>query len=284
MFVHDNIYLNLLQRLVNKAEQSSVRPDRTGTGTVSIFGPQLEFDLNEGFPLLTTKKIHTKSIIHELLWFLRGDTNIKYLNDNGVSIWDSWADKDGDLGPVYGAQWRKWTGVDHYDQIATLMNNLRTDPYSRRHIVSAWNVEDLPNPKMTAQDNVAMGLMALPPCHTLWQVFIDHETKAVNLKLYQRSADYFLGVPFNIASYALLTHMIARVLGRKVGSLIITFGDCHLYRNHLEQAKEQLTRIPRQSPTLGIKSIPDRLWDFQYDDFVIEGYSPHPAIKAPISI
>lgn len=286
MSIHDITYNSLLTKLLTKALLNGPRSDRTGTGTYSIFGEQLSFDLQKGFPLLTTKKVHMKSVIHELLWFLRGDTYTDYLKENNVTIWDEWTTEDGYLGPIYGAQWRNWKGVfGSYDQIATLMDNLKNNPYSRRHIVSAWNVEFLPDPAKTPQENALFDLMALPPCHTLWQVYIDEQTKAVSLKLYQRSADYFLGVPFNIASYALLTHMIAHLLERPVGELIISFGDCHLYSNHLNQAHEQLKRNTSiHAPQISIKRKPENLWDFQYEDFEITGYNPLPAISAPISI
>ena len=286
MSVHDITYLNLLWDLVDRAEKVATRPDRTGTGTVSIFGPQLEFNLKHGFPLLTIKKTHVKSIIHELLWFLNGDTNIKYLNDNGVTIWDEWSNIMGNLGPIYGFQWRKWPTKfgGNVDQIENLMYELRHNPYSRRHIVSGWNPTYLPNPAITPQANVTAGKMALPPCHTLWQVFVDDVTEEVSLKLYQRSADYFLGVPFNIASYAFLTHMIANILDRPVGKLIMSFGDCHLYSNHIDQAKELLERKPKDSPALELLSKPANLWDYKYDDFAIINYNPHPVIKAPISV
>lgn len=281
MSLHDTEYFGLLRSLVYKAETLKPRPDRTGTGTTSIFGSQLTFDLTSGFPLLTTKKVHIKSVIHELLWFLKGDTNIKYLKEHGVSIWDEWATPDGELGDIYGAQWRHWGN----DQIASLIRELKEDPYSRRHIVSAWNVDAIPSSKLSPQDNVRAGLMALAPCHTMWQVYIDDRDESVSLKLYQRSADYFLGVPFNIASYALLTHMIAHNLGRPVDRLIITFGDCHLYCDHLAQAKQQLGRSPYSAaPTLNILCEPKDLWDYTYEDFEILNYNPAPAIKAPISI
>lgn len=240
--------------------------DRTGTGTLSCFGTQQRYDLAKGFPLVTTKRVHLKSIIHELLWFLSGKTNIKYLQDNGVSIWDEWADHNGDLGPVYGKQWRDFGGVD---QIARLVRDINYLPNSRRLIVSAWNPDDVPE-------------MALPPCHTLWQVRIIGEK--LHMQLYQRSADMFLGAPFNIASYALLQMMIAQVTGYKLGELIHTIGDAHIYLNHVEQVKLQLSRESRKLPTMHLNTEIDNIFDFKYQDFKITGYDPHPAIEAPISV
>lgn len=245
--------------------------DRTGTGTRSVFGYQMRFALADGFPMVTTKKLHLRSIIHELLWFLKGDTNIAYLKENGVSIWDEWADENGDLGPVYGYQWRSWPAPDgrHIDQIKGLLDSIRNNPDSRRHIVSAWNpalVDD----------------MALPPCHCLFQFYVANGT--LSCQLYQRSADIFLGVPFNIASYALLTHMIAHVCGLKVGDFVHTFGDAHIYANHFEQVETQLAREPRPLPTLTIQRQVTDLFDFTFDDFAIEGYDPHPHIKAPVAV
>lgn len=258
-----------LMRLV--MDNGTDRADRTGTGTRSVFGHQMRFDLADGFPLVTTKKLHIRSIVIELLWFLRGDTNIAWLKENGVSIWDEWADENGDLGPVYGAQWRSWPagGGQTIDQIEKLVAGIRTNPDSRRHIVSAWNpalVDD----------------MALPPCHCLFQFYVA-EGK-LSCQLYQRSADIFLGVPFNIASYALLTHMIAQVVGLKPGDFVHTFGDAHLYLNHIEQAELQLSRAPRALPTLKLDPTVSSLFDFRYDHITIEGYDPHPAIKAPIAV
>ena len=247
------------------------RMDRTGTGTRSVFGYQMRFDLADGFPLVTTKKLHLRSIIHELLWFLAGDTNIAYLKANKVSIWDEWADDDGELGPVYGKQWRSWATPSggSIDQITKLLDSLRHNPDSRRHIVSAWNPADV-------------DAMALPPCHCLFQFYVAQGK--LSCQLYQRSADIFLGVPFNIASYALLTHMIAQVVGLKVGEFIHTFGDAHLYLNHVEQAELQLSRSPRARPTLKLDPSVRDLFAFAYDHITIEGYDPHPAIKAPIAV
>ena len=261
-------YLDLLAHVM---ENGSDRGDRTGTGTRSIFGHQMRFDLSEGFPVLTTKKLHLKSIIHELLWFLKGDTNIGYLQENGVNIWNEWADENGDLGPVYGYQWRSWPTHDgrHLDQITALLDGLRTNPNSRRHIVSAWN------PALVDE-------MALPPCHCLFQFYVANGK--LSCQLYQRSADTFLGVPFNIASYALLTHMVAQVTGLDVGDFVHTLGDAHLYSNHFEQARMQLTREPRVLPTLRINPDVTRIEDFVFEDFAFEGYDPHPTIKAPIAV
>jgi thymidylate synthase len=261
-------YLDLL-RMVR--ERGVERGDRTGTGTLSLFGHQMRFDLARGFPLLTTKKLHLKSIVHELLWFLKGDTNIAYLKANGVSIWDEWADENGDLGPVYGAQWRSWPTRDggSIDQIADVERALKTDPNSRRHIVTAWNPADLPR-------------MALAPCHCLFQFYVAEGR--LSCQLYQRSADVFLGVPFNIASYALLTMMMAQVTGLKPGDFVHTFGDVHLYLNHIEQAEEQLKREPRPLPTMVLNPAVRSIFDFAYGDFTLSGYQPHPAIKAPIAV
>ncbi|HEX2731898.1 MAG TPA: thymidylate synthase [Polyangiaceae bacterium] len=261
-------YLDLLQQLL---ERGTPKSDRTGTGTRSIFGHQMRFDLAQGFPCVTTKKLHLRSIIHELLWFLRGDTNIAYLKANGVSIWDEWADADGNLGPVYGHQWRNWPTPDggHIDQIADLVTQIRKNPDSRRLMVSAWNVADI-------------GRMALPPCHCLFQFYVA-EGK-LSCQLYQRSADVFLGVPFNIASYALLTLMVAQVTGLQPGDFVHTFGDAHLYDNHREQARLQLSREPRALPTLRINPDVRDLFGFRYEDFELTGYDPHPAIKAPVAV
>lgn len=268
-------YLDMLQLILDKGKVST---DRTGTGTVRYFGPQFEFDLSEGFPLMTTKKLHLKSIIHELLWFLSGDTNIRYLQQNGVTIWDEWADKNGDLGPIYGSQWRKWRShreqdgkflTVETDQIADLMRTIAEKPDSRRMIVSAWNPAEVNE-------------MALPPCHTLWQVMV--YDGSLHMKLYQRSADMFLGVPFNIASYALLTHMIAHVTGLKPGRFVHTFGDAHIYLNHMDQVQTQLAREPREKPRLVINRQVENLLDFRFEDFSFEGYDPAPHISAPISV
>jgi thymidylate synthase len=261
-------YLDLLRHVLDHGTPKS---DRTGTGTVSIFGAQLRFDLNAGFPLLTTKKVHLKSIIHELLWFLKGDTNVQYLREHGVTIWDEWAKPDGDLGPVYGRQWRSWPAPDgrHIDQIAQVIDQLRKNPDSRRIIVSAWNVADLDK-------------MALLPCHALFQFYV--ADGKLSCQLYQRSADMFLGVPFNIASYALLTLMVAQVCGLKPGDFVHTFGDTHIYRNHFEQTREQLTRAPRALPVMKLNPAVKNILEFKYEDFMLEGYDPHPAIKAQVAV
>ncbi|MCG3204744.1 MAG: Thymidylate synthase [Elusimicrobia bacterium] len=259
-------YLTLLNDVLLNGE---VRTDRTGTGTRSLFGAQMRFNLAQGFPVLTTKKLHLRSIIHELLWFLKGETNIKYLRDNKVTIWDEWADSEGNLGPVYGSQWRNWGGQG-LDQIAELITQIKKNPHSRRHIVSAWNVSDLKK-------------MALPPCHALFQFYV-HTDGRLSCQLYQRSADVFLGVPFNIASYALLTMMVAQVCDLKPGDFVHTFGDVHLYLNHVEQAKEQLSRAPRSLPTIKINPEIKSIFDFKFEDFTLENYDPHPAIKAPIAV
>lgn len=261
-------YLDLLARVRDTGVRKA---DRTGTGTLSVFGHQMRFDLAGGFPLVTTKKLHVKSIIHELLWFLQGDTNIRYLKEHGVRIWDEWADENGDLGPVYGHQWRSWPTPDggQIDQITQLVDRLRSDPDSRRHIVSAWNVAEIQN-------------MALPPCHCLFQFHV--ADGRLSCQLYQRSADIFLGVPFNIASYALLTLMVAQVVGLKPGDFVHTLGDAHLYLNHLEQADEQLLRSPRALPSLSMNEDVRSLFDFVYEDFALAGYDPHPHIKATVAV
>lgn len=268
-------YLNLLQHVLENGEK---REDRTGTGTISVFGYQMRFDLQKGFPLVTTKKCHLRSIIHELLWFLQGETNIAYLKENQVTIWDEWADADGDLGPVYGYQWRHWGEKwekgkkDHggIDQITQLIHSIKSNPQSRRHIVSAWNVTDVEK-------------MALPPCHTLFHFYV-HDDGRLSCQLYQRSADIFLGVPFNIASYALLTMMVAQVCGLKPGNFVHTFGDAHIYLNHMDQVKLQLSRQPRPLPTMRLNPEVDDIFSFTYEDFQLEGYDPHPGIKAPIAV
>ena len=261
-------YLDLLQHILDHGVRKS---DRTGTGTLSVFGYQMRFGLAQGFPLLTTKRLHLRSILHELLWFLAGDTNVRYLHENGVTIWDEWADADGELGPIYGAQWRSWPTPDggHVDQISRVVEQIRTNPDSRRHIVSAWNVADLDG-------------MALPPCHALFQFWVAEGR--LSCQLYQRSADVFLGVPFNIASYALLTLMVAQVCGLQPGDFVHTLGDAHLYLNHLDQTRLQLTREPRPLPTMTVNPERKSLFDFRYEDFTLSGYDPHPAIKAPIAV
>ena len=261
-------YLDLCQRVLKEGTE---KHDRTGTGTISVFGHQMRFNLEEGFPLLTTKKLHLKSIIHELLWFLNGDTNIKYLQDNGVRIWDEWADENGELGPVYGHQWRSWPDYQggHIDQITQLVEQIKKNPDSRRHIVSAWNVAEVNN-------------MALPPCHTLFQFYV--ADGKLSLQLYQRSADIFLGVPFNIASYALLLQMMAQVTGLRVGDFVHTFGDAHIYLNHIEQVKLQLSRNPRPLPKMVINPDIKDIFDFKFEDFSLQDYDPHPHIKGVVAV
>ncbi|MEY4628132.1 MAG: hypothetical protein RLZZ595_458 [Bacteroidota bacterium] len=261
-------YLDLVKHIL---ENGTDKSDRTGTGTRSVFGYQMRFDLNQGFPMVTTKKLHLKSIIHELLWFLKGETNVQYLKENGVSIWNEWADENGELGPVYGKQWRSWSGADGntYDQILDLINQIKKNPDSRRLIVSAWNVAELPK-------------MALMPCHTLFQFYV--ADGKLSCQLYQRSADVFLGVPFNIASYALLTMMVAQVCGLGLGDFVHTFGDVHLYNNHFEQAKEQLSRTPFPLPKMNINPEVKDILGFRFEDFQLEGYQSHPAIKAPVAV
>ena len=262
-------YLELLEHVLEKGDE---RGDRTGTGTKSVFGWQMRFDLQQGFPVLTTKKLHLRSIIHELLWFIQGDTNIGYLRENGVSIWDEWADEKGDLGPVYGQQWRRWQTPEEgrvIDQLTEVIKAIRTTPESRRLIVSAWNPSDIPN-------------MALPPCHCLFQFYVSDGK--LSCQLYQRSADIFLGVPFNIASYALLTHMMAHVTGLKVGDFVHTLGDAHLYLNHIEQARLQLGRKPRPLPQLEFINPPDELTDFRFEHIQLNGYEAAPSIAAPIAV
>ncbi len=271
-------YLDLLSHVLEKGNRKT---DRTGTGTISVFGPQLRFDLSEGFPMLTTKKLHLKSIIHELLWFLAGDTNIKYLNDNGVRIWNSWADENGDLGPVYGAQWRNWNG-EGIDQIAEVVHQIKTNPDNRRMIVAAWNPSVLPLSGKSFSENVALGKAALPPCHAWFQFYVS-EGK-LSCQLYQRSADIFLGVPFNIASYALLTLMIAQVCDLKPGEFVHTFGDAHIYLNHLEQVNLQLSREPRPLPVMKINPEVKDIFSFKFEDFELTNYHPHPHIKGEVSV
>ena len=261
-------YLGLLNRVLADGARKS---DRTGTGTLSVFGHQMRFDLASGFPLVTTKKVHVRSVVAELLWFLRGETNVAWLREHGVTIWDEWADADGELGPVYGYQWRSWPAPDgeHIDQLAAVVEQLRSDPHSRRHVVSAWNVADIPR-------------MALAPCHTMFQFYVADDR--LSCQLYQRSADVFLGVPFNIASYSLLTHMVAQVTGLAVGDFVHTLGDAHLYLNHLDQAREQLTREPRGLPELELDPACRELDAFDLDSIKVTGYDPHPPIKAPIAV
>lgn len=261
-------YHDLLQHILDNGTDKT---DRTGTGTRSVFGYQLRYNLSEGFPLVTTKKVHLKSIIYELLWFLNGDTNIKYLTDNGVSIWNEWADENGDLGPVYGAQWRSWAGADGkiVDQISEVIDQIKKNPDSRRLIVSAWNVAEIPN-------------MALAPCHAMFQFYV--ADGKLSLQLYQRSADVFLGVPFNIASYALLLMMVAQVCDLEVGDYVHTFGDVHIYNNHFEQVKKQLSRTPKALPTMKINPEIKNIFDFGFEDFTLENYEPYPGIKAPVAV
>ena len=261
-------YLDLLQHILDNGTDKT---DRTGTGTRSVFGYQLRYDLSKGFPLVTTKKVHLKSIIYELLWFLKGDTNVKYLNDNGVSIWDEWKDEHGDLGPVYGAQWRSWKGADGkvIDQITEVIEQIKKNPDSRRLIVSAWNVAEIPN-------------MALAPCHAMFQFYV--ADGKLSLQLYQRSADVFLGVPFNIASYALLLMMVAQVCNLEVGDYVHTFGDVHIYNNHFEQVHKQLSRTPKALPTMKLNPEIKDIFDFDFEDFTLENYDPYPGIKAPVAV
>ncbi len=271
-------YLELLQTVLDKGVKKT---DRTGTGTISLFGYQMRFDLQEGFPLLTTKKLHLKSIIYELLWFLNGDTNVKYLQDNGVKIWNNWADENGDLGPVYGAQWRNWNN-EGIDQISIAIDQIKNNPDSRRIIVAAWNPSVLPDSSKSFSENVKNGKAALPPCHAWFQFYV--ADGKLSCQLYQRSADIFLGVPFNIASYALLTMMMAQVTGLGYGDFVHTFGDAHIYLNHVEQVKLQLTRTPRQLPVMEINPDVKDIFGFSYDDFQLKNYNPHPHIKGEISV
>lgn len=261
-------YLDLMRHV---RDHGAVKTDRTGTGTRSVFGYQMRFNLQDGFPLVTTKKVHLKSIIHELIWFLNGSTNIAYLKENGVSIWDEWADENGELGPIYGYQWRSWPAPngEHIDQVSQVLDQIKNNPDSRRMIVSSWNVADVPK-------------MKLPPCHAFFQFYV--ADGKLSCQLYQRSADIFLGVPFNIASYALLTHMMAQQANLEVGDFIWTGGDCHLYSNHMEQVELQLSREERPLPKLAIKRKPDSLFDYRFEDFDVVGYDPHPAIKAPVAV
>ena len=271
-------YHNLLKHILDNGYR---KDDRTGTGTTSIFGYQMRFDLNEGFPLVTTKKLHLKSIIYELLWFLKGDTNIKYLTENGVRIWNEWADENGDLGPIYGHQWRNWNN-ENIDQIKQIIETIKKNPDSRRMIVSAWNPSVLPDTSVSFAENVAKGKTALPPCHAFFQFYVADQK--LSCQLYQRSADVFLGVPFNIASYALLTMMMAQVCGLKVGDFVHTFGDVHIYNNHREQVELQLSRTPRSLPQINLNPAVKDLFSFDYNDFTLENYDPYPAIKGIVSV
>lgn len=280
-------YLDLVQHVL---ENGCQKGDRTGTGTKSIFGYQMRFDLAEGFPMVTTKKLHLPSIIHELLWFLKGDTNIAYLQENGVKIWDAWADENGNLGPVYGHQWRNWNS-EEIDQISALIQELKTNPNSRRMLVSAWNPSVLPDTSKSFSDNVANNKAALPPCHAFFQFYVSspdlakgEEKGKLSCQLYQRSADVFLGVPFNIASYALLTMMIAQVCGFEAGEFIHTFGDAHIYNNHFEQVELQLSREPKPLPRMILNPAIKDIFDFTFDDFTLEGYEPHPLIKGSVAV
>ncbi|WP_026728509.1 thymidylate synthase [Flavobacterium denitrificans] len=280
-------YLDLVKHVLENGNQKG---DRTGTGTKSVFGYQMRFDLSEGFPMVTTKKLHLKSIIYELLWFLKGDTNIKYLQENGVKIWDEWADSNGDLGPVYGHQWRNWNS-EEIDQISELITELKTNPNSRRMLVSAWNPSVLPDTKKSFEENVANNKAALPPCHAFFQFYVSSpdiekgETKGkLSCQLYQRSADIFLGVPFNIASYALLTMMIAQVCDLEAGEFIHTFGDAHIYNNHFEQLELQLSREPKPLPKMILNPAIKNIFDFDYEDFTLVDYDPHPAIKGSVAV
>lgn len=271
-------YLDLVQHVLDHGVEKS---DRTGTGTKSVFGYQMRFDLSEGFPMVTTKKLHLKSIIYELLWFLKGDTNIKYLTENGVRIWNEWADENGDLGPVYGHQWRNWNS-EEIDQIKEVIHTLKHNPDSRRMLVSAWNPSVLPDTSKSFSDNVAHGKAALPPCHAFFQFYVANGK--LSCQLYQRSADIFLGVPFNIASYALFTHMMAQACGYQPGDFIHTFGDAHIYTNHMEQIELQLSRAPRALPRLKINPNKTDIFSFEFEDFTIEDYDPHPHIKGIVAV
>ena len=271
-------YLDLVRHVLENGE---VKGDRTGTGTKSVFGYQMRFDLSNGFPMVTTKKLHLKSIIYELLWFLKGDTNIDYLKENGVNIWNAWADKNGDLGPVYGFQWRNWNN-DGIDQIKILVKELVNNPNSRRHLISAWNPSVLPDTSKSFESNVANGKAALPPCHAFFQFYVSNGK--LSCQLYQRSADVFLGVPFNIASYSLLTMMIAQVCDLKLGDFVHTFGDAHIYSNHFEQMNMQLKREPRSLPTMKLNPSVTDIFDFKFEDFTLENYDPHPHIKGKVAV
>ena len=271
-------YLDLVKHVLDNGE---LKEDRTGTGTKSVFGYQMRFNLDDGFPMVTTKKLHLKSIIYELLWFLNGDTNTKYLTENGVKIWNEWANENGDLGPVYGYQWRNWNG-DEIDQIKELIETLKTNPNSRRMLVSAWNPSVLPDNKKSFSENVAEGKAALPPCHAFFQFYVNDGK--LSCQLYQRSADVFLGVPFNIASYALLTMMVAQVCGYEVGDFVHTFGDAHIYNNHMGQLKLQLTREPKDLPKMHINPHVKNIFDFKFEDFTLTDYDPHPHIKGAVAI
>tara|TARA_B100000929_G_C15509541_1_gene419857 strand:- start:2339 stop:3163 length:825 start_codon:yes stop_codon:yes gene_type:complete len=271
-------YHDLLKHVL---EHGAQKGDRTGTGTKSVFGYQMRFDLSEGFPMVTTKKLHLKSIIYELLWFLKGDTNIDYLKENGVRIWNEWADENGDLGPVYGHQWRNWNS-EEIDQIKEIVHTLKNNPNSRRMLVSAWNPSVLPDTSVSFSENVANGKAALPPCHAFFQFYV--ADGKLSCQLYQRSADIFLGVPFNIASYALLTMMMAQVCGYMPGDFVHTFGDAHIYSNHMEQVELQLSREPRALPTMKINPEVKDIFDFKFEDFILENYDPHPGIKAKVAV
>lgn len=280
-------YHDLVKHVLENGNEKS---DRTGTGTKSVFGYQMRFDLSEGFPMVTTKKLHLKSIVHELLWFLNGDTNIKYLQENGVRIWNDWADDNGDLGPVYGHQWRNWNN-EEIDQIKEIVHTLKTNPDSRRMLVSAWNPSVMPNTSIPFSENVANGKAALPPCHAFFQFYVsapevdgDESTRKLSCQLYQRSADIFLGVPFNIASYALLTMMMAQVCGYQAGDFVHTFGDAHIYSNHLEQLELQLSRDPRPLPKMLLNSSVKDIFGFKFDDFTLVEYNPHPHIKGAVAV
>lgn len=271
-------YLDLIEDVLNNGVKKT---DRTGTGTISKFGHQMRFDLSQGFPLVTTKRIHMKSVIYELLWFISGDTNTKYLNDNGVRIWNEWADENGDLGAVYGSQWTNWNGED-INQLQDVIKILKTNPDSRRMLVSAWNPSVLPDPKISFSENVSQGKAALPPCHAFFQFYVANNR--LSCQMYQRSADIFLGVPFNIASYSLLTMMVAHVCGYRAGEFIHTIGDAHIYQNHIEQTKLQIERKPKPLPRMFLNAKVTNLFDFKYEDFTLVGYEPHPHIKGKISI